>query len=284
MNLAERPICVLAAEIALPRSRGVLLARHHRRQIHHAARLLERHDHVGGAMLQRLERADRHAELLARLHVFDRHGERFAHRPDRFGRERGDRLVDDALDQRQRASRGAEHVLRPDAHVGKGDVGRALAVLGRVAAPRHARRVGVDEKEADPVAVAPAAGEARRHDQLVGAVALADERLLAVQHEGGAVLAGGEPDIDEIEARLLFGMGKAQAQIARRDLADEVGALFGRGGVLQERAAEHDGLRDRARAPAPCRTPPSRSSSRPRRRQSRRLLRRRARPSRPISA
>ncbi len=154
----------------------------------------------------------------------------------------GDRLVDGAFDQRQRVSRGAEHGLRPDAHVGKGDVGGALAVLGRVAAPRHARRVGADEKEANPVAVAPAAGEARRHDQPVGAVALADERLLAVEHEGGAVLAGGEPDIDEIEARLLFRMGKAQAQIARRDPADKVGALFGRGGVLEEGAAKDDGL------------------------------------------
>ena len=60
-----------------------------------------------GAMLQRLERADRHAELLARLHVLDRHRERFAHRPDRLGGERGDRLVDRPLDDGQRRLPGS---------------------------------------------------------------------------------------------------------------------------------------------------------------------------------
>src|SRR5256885_4221402 len=40
-----------------------------RREAGHRARLLERHDHVDDAMLQRLEGADRHAELLARLQI-----------------------------------------------------------------------------------------------------------------------------------------------------------------------------------------------------------------------
>ena len=132
--------------------------------------------------------------------------------------------------------------MRLDAHVGEADLRRALAVLGRIAAPRHARRVGVDEEEADSVAVAPSARDPGRDDEPVGAVALADEALLAVEHEGAAVLAGGRRDVVEIEAGLPFGMGEAQAQLARGDLSDQLAALFGRRAMPDQRAAEHDGL------------------------------------------
>ncbi len=61
---------------------------------------------------KRLEAADRHAELPPRLEILDRHvGER-RHRAHRFGGERRDRLVGDALDQRQRRARLAQHVCR----------------------------------------------------------------------------------------------------------------------------------------------------------------------------
>src|SRR5262245_10100363 len=49
----------------------ITLVRHHGRQHAHAARLLERDQHVSGAVLQHLEAADRHAELLAGLEVVD---------------------------------------------------------------------------------------------------------------------------------------------------------------------------------------------------------------------
>ena len=138
MNFAERPICALAAEIAWRARFGVGLARHHRRELHHAARLLERHHHVGGAVLQGLERADRHAELFARLQIFGRDLDRLAHRADGLGAKRRDRLVERRL-QRGRGAFGiAEHVLGPDAHVGEAHLRRALTVLRRIAAPRHA--------------------------------------------------------------------------------------------------------------------------------------------------
>src|SRR5260221_6343535 len=44
---------------------GVLRLRHHGGEIFHAARLLQGDEHVDGAMLERLERADRDTELLA---------------------------------------------------------------------------------------------------------------------------------------------------------------------------------------------------------------------------
>ncbi len=71
-------------------------------------------------------------------------------------------------------------------------------------------RIGVDEKEADPVAVALPAVHARGDDELVGAVALTDERLFPVQHESAiAVLDGAKGDIAEIVAGLPFHMSEA---------------------------------------------------------------------------
>ena len=104
-------------------------------------------------MLQRLERSDRDAELLARLEVVDGHRQRLGHCADGFGGKRGDRLVDGPLDDRQRAVRGAQNVVRRDADVGEADLRRPLAVLGRIAAAGHAGGAGVDEEETDPVGV-----------------------------------------------------------------------------------------------------------------------------------
>ena len=55
------------------------------------------------------------AELLARLEVVDRQLVQRRHRADGLGAERGDRLVDDALDQRQRRARLAEQRVGADA-------------------------------------------------------------------------------------------------------------------------------------------------------------------------
>ena len=77
----------MAAAIASARRRRRRRAPHggeHR----HAARLLERDEHVRGAVLQRLEGADGDAELLAGLQVFDGGLERFVHRADRLGAQR----------------------------------------------------------------------------------------------------------------------------------------------------------------------------------------------------
>ena len=63
----------------------VFLRRHDRGEHRHAARLFQRDQHVHRAMLQHLERADRPAELLARLQVFQRQVVHRLHRADRFG-------------------------------------------------------------------------------------------------------------------------------------------------------------------------------------------------------
>jgi hypothetical protein len=52
------------------------------REVAHRARELELHLHVGDAVAQRLEGRDRHAELLARVHVLDRQRDQLVHRAD----------------------------------------------------------------------------------------------------------------------------------------------------------------------------------------------------------
>ena len=101
MKRPDRPICTFAADMAWRRSRTSLVRRHHGRQHGHAARLLERDQHVGGAVLQHLEAADGNAELLARLHVVDGEFVHRCHGADRFGANRRHRHIGDLFDQRE---------------------------------------------------------------------------------------------------------------------------------------------------------------------------------------
>ncbi|MNH31907.1 hypothetical protein D3C79_923150 [compost metagenome] len=81
--------------------KGVAIVHHHAGVIGHAARLLDHYQHVHGAVLQRLERADQHPKLLANLEVLDRHVESLLHGPDRLGAQRGHGAIHRLFDQRQ---------------------------------------------------------------------------------------------------------------------------------------------------------------------------------------
>ena len=96
---------LLALDIAL-----VELERDHQRD---RGRLLVVHEHVDHAVLQHLELADRHAELLARLGVFDRGVEQHLHRADRFGGMGGDGFVGHLLDQAKPVIGRADDSWRP---------------------------------------------------------------------------------------------------------------------------------------------------------------------------
>ena len=124
-----------------------------------------------------------------------------------------------------------------DAHIGEADLRRALAVLGRIAAPGHARSVRVDKEEADPVPIATRALHPARDDQPIGAVALADEGFFSVQHESVAVLDRSETHIVQVKARLFLHMSKTQPEIASRDRADQFGALLIVRAMFDQRAA-----------------------------------------------
>src|SRR5687767_6964265 len=51
---------------------GIGIVHAHGGEVRHAARLLQLHEEIDRAVLQRLEAADRHAELLARLEIIER--------------------------------------------------------------------------------------------------------------------------------------------------------------------------------------------------------------------
>ena len=101
----------------------------------HGARQLQLHLHVGHAMAQRLEGGQSHAELLARVHVLDRHVHGLVQHAHGFGAAGGDADVHrmfergEAIRRDQRSRRRLER-----------DLGRAAAVLRAVAARRDAAR------------------------------------------------------------------------------------------------------------------------------------------------
>src|SRR6202035_3060605 len=128
--------------------------------------------------------------------------------------------------------------------IGEPNLRRALSVLGRIAAPADARSSCVNKEEGAPVAITALALHAAGDNQPIGAVALADERFVSIQHESAAaVLNRAETHIVEIEARLFLHMREAQLKLARCDRADQFGALLVACPVLQQGAAQDDGLK-----------------------------------------
>jgi hypothetical protein len=117
-------------------------------------------------VLERLERADGGAELLAGLEVFDRERVHLGHAADRFRGERRQSLVHHALHERQGVLGFADHAFGADAHVGERDLRRALPVLRGVAPARNVGVAGIHEEEADAGAVAAVAGDAGGHESL----------------------------------------------------------------------------------------------------------------------
>src|SRR5258708_1526778 len=161
---------------------GVLRLRHHGGEIFHAARLLQGDEHVDRAMLERLERADRDAELLARLEVLDGELVHDRHRADRLGGERGDGEVDGARDDRQRLILRSEQRVLVELDGAEGDLGGTQPVDRRVTLNADTGLLWIDEKEADPRRLARAAGGARRDDDAGGAFAGQHPPPLTAEH------------------------------------------------------------------------------------------------------
>ena len=125
---------------------------------------------------------------------------------------------------RERLARFADHRVGADLDAGKRDVGGARAVLDRIAAPRDAGRIGIDEEQREAVLARAVAGDARRDDELAGAVAAEHDALGAFEHI--AALAVGlrrGRDVGEIEAGLRLLMRERERQRAIDDRRDHLG-------------------------------------------------------------
>ncbi len=117
---------------------AALLVERHRGEVGHRARQLDLDEHLGHAVLQRLERRDRHAELLALLRVLDGRLEHRGHQPERFGAQRGVRVIEREAEQPVALAERADHRRVLDANAVETNVGDVVSVFGRVG--RHARR------------------------------------------------------------------------------------------------------------------------------------------------
>ena len=235
----ERLTCTFTAESAAARSVAVLGLDHHRRIGRHRAGLLQRYQHVDGAVLQHLEVADRRAELLACLEVLDGEPVQRIHDADGFGSQRRDGEFGDAFEDRQTAVERADEVSLADIHARQRDVGRATAILRRIAVDLHAFGTGWHQEQADALLVASAARGAGADDEMLGAVAVDDDAARAAKSIASADLPvavapamttkGGLSPGGGMLIATLIRPGLSQADVAAasdavRDAGGEVGA------------------------------------------------------------
>jgi hypothetical protein len=134
--------------------------------------VLDLQQHLGALVADRLERADRLAELLAHLRVADRHVEAPARGTQHLG-GRADRTApQETAQQRSGLAGRAEHGVAGDRHLIELEVdppGRQVHALDR--RELDSRRGGIDEEEGRPF------GSARRNQQDVGHVSPRHEAL-----------------------------------------------------------------------------------------------------------
>ena len=141
-------------------------------------------------MLQRLEAADRHAELLAVLQVLHRAFERLGGAAQHFGGEPGAGAVEHAVQQIGAAVHRAQHRFRRRRARPSSRICAALRLSTMMVRVRltPGASPGTRNSVMPSSLVAPAGGP-RRDDQHVGDMAVQHEGLLAVQHVAAAVRA-----------------------------------------------------------------------------------------------
>ncbi|MNZ77399.1 hypothetical protein D3C78_959380 [compost metagenome] len=147
----------------------------------HRNGLVQLDAHVDHAMLQRLEAADRHAELLARLQVVQGQSARGFHAADRFRALRGDGAALLVAQSRQCLPLLAEQRGAADEDVVQVQVAGLAAVHGGIFAAAHARAFRVDQEQADALLVPLATAGAGRYQDQLGAVSGDHHRLVAAQ-------------------------------------------------------------------------------------------------------
>ena len=146
----------------------------HRGEVRHRADLLDAHQHVGDPVLQRLELADRHAELLARLQILvGGLGQRFDD-AQRFRAERRTGKLDRALEHGGAAGSIGQHRGLRNHDTVERDFRGTQAIDRGVVESAQARRIAIDHEQRDAARVRYIAGHPGTDDQVI--------RLGAVQH------------------------------------------------------------------------------------------------------
>ncbi len=197
-------------------------------------------------MLQRLELADRLAELLAILEIGHGAAEHLLAQPHHFGGDDATSDIEHIIQQRGALIDLAEHAIGGDLDLIEFDPRGVMGIDHHRALDRDALGLRIDHEQRQPVALAGAAGAARSHDHEVGD--------MAIDHEG---LGAAEPETIAGAGRLQRGVqrpvlgtlvdGECCEQRAVRYLRQIMLPLRGIAAARQCRRREHAGGQERRR-------------------------------------
>jgi hypothetical protein len=216
----------LAADSVRWRSSLVRVGAVHGGEIAHRARLLLVQQHVGHAMLQRLEAADGLAELAAGLEVIDGGGHGGFHDADGFGAEGREADVQRRIDGLRYVDRRVASADFRGHGLVEQHVGRTLAVERRIAAQRDAGCCRGKRKQPHAAIVAPC-----RYQQQVGTVGMGHHGLAAAE------LGIGNPH--GFVTRIL--VREHHDAFAGGDPGQPSGLKVGAGGTANQRRGDHGG-------------------------------------------
>ncbi|MNM81729.1 hypothetical protein D3C81_937400 [compost metagenome] len=196
--------------------------------------------YVHHAVLQGLERADRHAELLAFPGVGNGVGEHLLHHADRLGAQRQHGFVEYRFEQLQALVLLADQYGNRHANVVEPDFRGPPAIDGGVILGADAGAVPVHQQQADAVAVAAFAVGAHTHQQ-VGRPRRAEHHGLVAAHYVSVAIAP-RAGLDVVQAMPAAGLAlrPGDAHIAGHDGGDYPLGQF-TAGTLEQPAADHHG-------------------------------------------
>ncbi|MCY1495157.1 hypothetical protein D9M68_290500 [compost metagenome] len=203
----------------------------------HRTRQLQLGRHVGHAVLQRLEGADRHAELLAHLQVLGGDLDGLFHRPDQLGAQRHGAAGQAGAQCAEPLAGFAEQRVGADPDTLEGQLLDPAAVMQRQRLTGQPGAVGVDQQQADTRR----AFDSRRDDERLGARRAQHQGLAAVQRKAVGIALRAQRHALRVAPRGGFAVGQG-------DPAGTVGQLRQQALLLRRRAAGHQRLRRQHRA------------------------------------
>ena len=205
--------------------------------------LLGADHHLHHAVLQHLEAADRHAELLALLDVVQRGVTGALHRADGVGTQQGGGEVMCLVDGGLRGTGDAQQCIGTELHVVECDVGHAQAVHRAAGVQCHAGGLRVDQEQAGAASVCGRCG--RRHDQPRGRRRAHHHALGTVEHPATALRRGRGGGRRQVVAAAGFQACKRQLDRAVDQARQPVIALRGAAAARQQPAAQAHGVEQR---------------------------------------